>query len=209
VSFTELEEDARGSAKEVQRLAETALGSQQRCLKVEEHGSFHGFLRASLQRCECEGKRLLGPAQVGLDTARVRHVAPGAGTQVFEGLLAIVGGVEAIQDFKGEQGQAFAQSGVQEVLFPAAAEDELAETPGVESRAVAEEEGPLFRGMLGQLGEERWRIQPFLFVGGLYGIQVSGDSVQGGLVVGCRRVTALQWDHLVRQSVRLWMEQRT
>src|SRR5829696_7168206 len=144
----------------MQRLAETALGSQERCLEIEENGTVHGLLRPSFQGCEREGERLLGTPQVGLDTARVRHVGPGASPQVFERLLPIVGAVEAVQDFKGEPGQALAQARVLEVLLPAAAERELTESPGMKPRAVADEEKPPFGGMLGELGEEPWRLQP-------------------------------------------------
>jgi hypothetical protein len=78
----------------------------------------------------------------------------------------------------------------------------------VESRAVADEERPLFNGMLRKLGEEPRRLGSLSLKRGLDAIQRSGDLVQAGLVIRRHGRPALQGDNSVRQYAGLGMEQR-
>ncbi|HEY0554286.1 MAG TPA: hypothetical protein VGG20_08460 [Thermoanaerobaculia bacterium] len=88
-----------------------------------------------------------------------------------------------IQDLNGEQGKAFSENRVLEVLFSAPVKKSLAETPGPKSRAVTDEEATSLDRVLNELRIETGSFSPLSCVGLFERSHRLGNTHQGRFIV--------------------------
>src|SRR5436305_3398994 len=140
VAVAHRQEKVKGLPQDLLGAVEPTLGAQKRGFEVEEEGALDRLARSPPQVGRCFLERLFSPREVRAQSVGIANVCPGTCSEILDRRGSIGGWIEMMRKLDREVGQALGEIWVLDCESPALFEQPGIESPGMEARAVADEQ---------------------------------------------------------------------